>query len=79
MTNTIAAKFKQQLMQRFQQSRQLSEDLCQPLETEDYGLQAVAETSPAKWHIAHTSWFYETFLLKPFLKSKELIRVIQLF
>lgn len=69
MTNTIAAKFKQQLMQRFQQSRQLSEDLCQPLETEDYGLQAVAETSPAKWHIAHTSWFYETFLLKPFLNN----------
>ena len=34
---------------------------------EDYGLQTRVETSPPKWHLAHVSWFYETFLLKPFL------------
>jgi ergothioneine biosynthesis protein EgtB len=46
--------------------RQCSERYCAPLNIEDYGLQAVAETSPAKWHLAHTSWFFETFLLKPY-------------
>ncbi len=40
--------------------------LCEPLTVEDFGLQAVAETSPPKWHLAHTSWFFETFILKPF-------------
>jgi hypothetical protein len=40
---------------------------CQPLNVEDYGLQADAFVSPPKWHLAHTSWFFETFLLKPFL------------
>jgi ergothioneine biosynthesis protein EgtB len=47
-------------------SRKATESLCEPLETEDFGLQAIPETSPIKWHIAHTSWFYETFLLQPF-------------
>ncbi|MEH6581043.1 MAG: ergothioneine biosynthesis protein EgtB [Halioglobus sp.] len=46
--------------------RQYSERLCGPLEIEDYGLQAMASTSPAKWHLAHTTWFFETFLLKPY-------------
>ena len=51
--------------QQYQCVRALSEALCQDLLIEDYGLQAMPETSPAKWHIAHTSWFFETFLLKP--------------
>ena len=46
--------------------RTLTEKLCQPLEIEDYNLQAMAETSPVKWHLAHTTWFFETFILKPF-------------
>jgi ergothioneine biosynthesis protein EgtB len=46
--------------------RQHSEQLCSPLELEDYGLQAMASTSPAKWHLAHTTWFFETFILKPY-------------
>ena len=54
---------------RFNQVRAMSEKLCEPLLIEDYGLQAMAETSPAKWHLAHTSWFFETFLLKVYLKN----------
>jgi ergothioneine biosynthesis protein EgtB len=52
---------------RYRDIRQRSEQYCAPLNIEDYGLQAVAETSPAKWHLAHTSWFFETFLLKPYV------------
>lgn len=54
---------------RFKQVRRSSEQLCEPLLIEDYGLQAMAETSPAKWHLAHTTWFFETFLLKLHLKG----------
>lgn len=53
----------------FEKTRQVSEWQCEPLLIEDYGLQAMPETSPAKWHLAHTTWFFETFLLKPYLKN----------
>jgi ergothioneine biosynthesis protein EgtB len=52
------------LLQRFQQVRADSEKFCEPLALEDYGLQAMPATSPPKWHLAHSSWFYETFVLK---------------
>ncbi len=55
------------MMMRFEQTRKDSLLACEPLGTEDYGLQAEPFTSPPKWHLAHTSWFFETFLLKPFL------------
>lgn len=51
---------------RFQDVRRCTEALCEPLETEDYVIQAMPSASPAKWHLAHTSWFFETFLLEPF-------------
>jgi ergothioneine biosynthesis protein EgtB len=54
------------LLLDYQRVRQQSVDNCRPLSIEDYGLQAVAETSPAKWHLAHTTWFFETFILKAF-------------
>jgi ergothioneine biosynthesis protein EgtB len=57
------------LHSRFLQVRQQSLQACEPLQIEDYGLQAEAFTSPPKWHLAHTSWFFETFLLKPFLSG----------
>ncbi|MCG6862453.1 MAG: ergothioneine biosynthesis protein EgtB [Chromatiaceae bacterium] len=47
--------------------RQWSERLCEPLTVEDYVIQTVVETSPPKWHLAHVSWFFETFLLLPYL------------
>ncbi|NVJ60427.1 MAG: ergothioneine biosynthesis protein EgtB [Gammaproteobacteria bacterium] len=68
--NTHAALLTiKSLLQSFIASRQYSLDLCKNLEVEDMGLQAVAETSPLKWHLAHTSWFYETFVLKYFVKN----------
>jgi len=46
-----------------------SESICKPLEIEDYGIQTIPDVSPPKWHLAHTSWFFETFILKPFVDN----------
>lgn len=51
---------------RFCQVRERSERLCQSLSAEDCNLQAMPDTSPLKWHLAHTTWFFETFILLPF-------------
>jgi ergothioneine biosynthesis protein EgtB len=51
---------------RYDSVRARSESLCRPLETEDYCIQAVADVSPPKWHLAHTTWFFERFILVPF-------------
>ena len=50
-------------LQRYRDIRTFSARLCEPLETEDYVIQTMADVSPTKWHLAHTSWFFETFLL----------------
>jgi ergothioneine biosynthesis protein EgtB len=47
--------------------RHRTEALCAPLEADDYQVQSVIDASPPKWHLAHVTWFFETFLLKPFL------------
>jgi hypothetical protein len=52
---------------RYRRVRHLSDKLCETLEPEDYIIQTMPEASPTKWHLAHTSWFFETFVLKPFL------------
>lgn len=59
------------LSDRYQQVRQLSEQICQPLAIEDYVIQSMPDVSPPKWHLAHTSWFFETFLLMPYLTGYE--------
>src|SRR5438874_3054896 len=58
---------RQFLRDRYQQVRDFSETLCRPLATEDYVIQPMPDASPTKWHLAHVTWFFETFLLKPFL------------
>ncbi len=60
-----AARLKKMLT-LYSSVRRASEELCAPLAVEDYGLQAMPETSPLKWHLAHTTWFFETFILKPY-------------
>lgn len=49
----------------FLETRQYTEDLCKPLEIEDYVVQPIVDVSPPKWHLGHTSWFFEEFILKP--------------
>ena len=50
----------------FQQVRAQTEALIQPLSAEDCQLQSMPEASPAKWHLAHVTWFFETFVLERF-------------
>ena len=54
------------LIRAFESTRARSRAMCVSLSAEDYGLQAEPFVSPPKWHLAHTTWFFETFLLKPF-------------
>lgn len=55
------------LLDRYRDVRQLTRTICEPLETEDYVVQSMPDASPTRWHLAHTTWFFETFLLKPHL------------
>ena len=55
------------LAQQFHAVRRCSEELAAPLAIEDHVLQSMPEASPTKWHLAHSSWFFETFVLIPHL------------
>ncbi|MBK8174582.1 MAG: ergothioneine biosynthesis protein EgtB [Rhodospirillales bacterium] len=50
---------------RFRRTRALTEHLAEPLSAEDQSVQSMVDASPTKWHRAHTTWFFETFVLKP--------------
>lgn len=50
----------------YQQIRQQTLSFCQHLTIEDFSIQVVQFASPAKWHLAHTTWFFETFILKTY-------------
>ena len=52
-------------IEQYQRVRRFTEQLCEPLVTEDYVIQSMPDVSPTKWHLAHVSWFFETFLLFP--------------
>lgn len=64
MSNSV---LNQASLARFQTVRAWSETLVAPLETEDFVAQPMPDASPTKWHLAHVTWFWETFLLKPHL------------
>ncbi|UCE89551.1 MAG: ergothioneine biosynthesis protein EgtB [Pseudomonadota bacterium] len=57
------------LLSRYFAVRQRSQAICAPLAEDDYVIQTMADVSPPKWHLAHVSWFFETFLLTPFLQG----------
>jgi ergothioneine biosynthesis protein EgtB len=54
------------LLQSYQAVRKQTESLCEPLTIEDYVIQSMPDVSPAKWHLGHTTWFFETFLLQKY-------------
>jgi ergothioneine biosynthesis protein EgtB len=56
-----------QLLDRYRTVRAATMDFCSPLSPEDMMVQSCAEASPVKWHLAHTSWFFETFVLSEFV------------
>jgi len=57
------------LIERFKTVRNFSLSICKPLKTEDYVIQSMPDVSPTKWHLAHTSWFFEAFILKNAIKN----------
>jgi ergothioneine biosynthesis protein EgtB len=62
---------RDRLADAYREVRRVSEALAAPLSAEDQQVQSMDDASPAKWHLAHVSWFYETFLLAPHLPGYE--------
>ncbi|WP_420321656.1 ergothioneine biosynthesis protein EgtB [Flagellimonas sp.] len=54
------------LLDFFLETRKHTESICEPLEIEDYVVQPVVDVSPPKWHLGHTTWFFEEFILKAY-------------
>lgn len=65
----IMAEPSADLRKYYADVRAHTEKLCEPLETEDYIPQPTVDVSPAKWNIAHTSWFFEEFILKKYVAN----------
>ncbi|WP_452219866.1 ergothioneine biosynthesis protein EgtB [Lacinutrix salivirga] len=53
------------LLAHFKEVREQTENICNPLEIEDYSVQPIIDVSPPKWHLAHSTWFFEQFILVP--------------
>lgn len=60
-----AARDRDDMLARYRAVREASEALAAPLSPEDCQVQSMPDVSPTKWHLAHVSWFFETFLLAP--------------
>lgn len=71
MVSDMRAEDLSGLPARLEAVRARSVALAEPLSAEDMGVQTMADVSPTKWHLAHTSWFWETFLLQPHLPGYE--------
>ncbi|WP_299986326.1 ergothioneine biosynthesis protein EgtB [uncultured Pontibacter sp.] len=67
--NILTASINQTTLERFNQIRTQTEQICAPLEPEDTVVQPMVDVSPPKWHMAHSTWFFEQFVLGPYLKN----------
>lgn len=65
-SESIAVKSDAALAERYRSIRQQTHSICAPLEREDYVIQSMEDVSPTKWHLAHTTWFFEVFVLKQY-------------
>jgi len=63
------------LINQYSDVRAYTEQICKPLQTEDYVVQVAEFASPAKWQLAHSSWFFETFVLLPHLPEYKLFNI----
>ena len=61
----VASRSADSLLADYRRVRSFSEELCRPLAIEDHVIQSMDDVSPAKWHLGHVTWFFETFLLAP--------------
>ena len=68
MQQTISVNLRRahSLAQTYSSLRARSRDIAQPLSAEDCQVQSMLDASPIKWHLAHTTWFFETFILEPY-------------
>ena len=57
------ARILANLATHYSQTRRFTEHLCEPLAVEDFVVQSMPDASPTRWHLAHTAWFFETFVL----------------
>jgi len=57
------------LLSSLMETRAHSEEICAPLQIEDYVVQPIVDVSPPKWHLGHTTWFFEEFILVKFKKD----------
>jgi ergothioneine biosynthesis protein EgtB len=68
----VSPSLQLEIASRFSGVRRNTLVLCEPLTAEDMMVQSCPEASPAKWHLAHTTWFFESFVLRPFLPGYQL-------
>jgi ergothioneine biosynthesis protein EgtB len=72
LSSTTISGPRSEILNRFNEVRRGTLALCAPLTPEDMMVQSCPEASPAKWHLAHTTWFFESFVLKEFLPGYRL-------
>ncbi|GAB5402741.1 MAG: ergothioneine biosynthesis protein EgtB [Aureliella sp.] len=63
-SQAMPATIAEELVERFRRVRSLSEQIAAPLSPEDCCVQSMPDVSPTRWHLAHTTWFFETFVLR---------------